>query len=65
MVERLIMTDSNGWQVDKFVRSYGDLKVDGIIVWDVINVLDPLGQNPTPQRRIVLNYVGTVYPKKK
>jgi hypothetical protein len=24
-----------------------------------------LGENPSPQRLMVLNYVGTVYPKKK
>jgi hypothetical protein len=65
MVKSLIYTDSNGWQAHEFVRSYGDLKVDGMIVWDVINAPDPLGENPSPQRLMVLNYVGTVYPKKK
>ena len=33
MVESLIMTDSNGWRADEFVRMYGDLKLDGMIVW--------------------------------
>lgn len=64
MVESLIMTDSNGWQADEFVRTYGDLKVYGMIVWDVINAQDPSGNNPSSQRLMILNYVGTGYPLK-
>jgi hypothetical protein len=64
MVESLIMTDSHTWQADEFVRSYGNLTVNGMIVWDVINAPDPSGRNTSSQRVMVLNYVGTCYPHK-
>jgi hypothetical protein len=63
MVKSLIITDSHGWQSDEFVRAYGDLRFNGMIIWDVINAPDPSG-NPSSQRLMVLNYVGVGYPRR-
>lgn len=65
MVQSLIMTDGNGWQADEFVRTYGDLRVEGMIIWDVINAEDPSGNNPNSQRLMVLHYVGVGYSRRK
>lgn len=65
MVESLISVDSNGWQADEFVRRYGELQVDGMIVWDVIEAPDSSGKSPFSQRLMVLNYVGTGYTLKR
>ncbi|KAH7324301.1 hypothetical protein B0I35DRAFT_423869 [Stachybotrys elegans] len=73
MVESLIMSDHKGWQSDEFVRTYGKLnssggmsklRVEGMIIWDVIDAPDPSGANPSSQRLMVLNYVGVGYPRK-
>ncbi|KAM3536830.1 hypothetical protein ARSEF1564_010247 [Beauveria bassiana] len=56
MVNSLIDTDSYGWQADEFVRTYSGLRVEGMIIWDVINAPDPSGTNPTSQRLMVLHY---------
>ena len=57
MVQSLIMTDGNGWQADEFVRTYGDLRVEGMIIWDVINVVS--------QRFMVLHYAGVMYSRRR
>ncbi|KAF4119897.1 hypothetical protein GMORB2_3585 [Geosmithia morbida] len=65
MVQSLIMTDGYGWQADEFVRTYSDLRVEGMIIWDVISAPDPSGNNPTSQRLMVLHYVGAGYYRRK
>ena len=64
-VQSLIMTDDHGWQADEFVRTYGDLRVEGMVIWDVVNAVDPSGNNPNAQRLMVLHYVGVGYPRGK
>jgi hypothetical protein len=65
-VENLILGDHLGWQVDEFIDTYdnGKLKVQGVVVWDVIDAPDPSGRNPSSQRLMVLNYVGIGYREK-
>jgi hypothetical protein len=64
MIQSLIMTDNHGWQADEFVRNYGDLRIEGMIIWDVIDAPDPSGNNPNSQRLMVLHYAGVGYPRR-
>ena len=64
-VRSLIMQDDRGWQADEFVRTYGDLRVEGMIIWDVIHAPDPSGSDETTQRLMVLHYVGVGYHRRK
>jgi hypothetical protein len=65
-VDNLMEGDHLGWQVDEFTNTYDNnkLKVQGVVVWDVIDVPDPSGRNPSSQRLMVLNYVGVGYREK-
>ncbi|KFA45476.1 hypothetical protein S40293_11566 [Stachybotrys chartarum IBT 40293] len=64
-VENLIFSDDRGWQVDEFKGTYDKkLKVQGVVVWDVIDAPDPSGKNPSSQRLMVLNYVGVGWREK-
>jgi hypothetical protein len=65
-VENLIFSDDRGWQVDEFKGVYDNkkLKVQGVVVWDVIDAPDPSGRNTSSQRLMVLHYVGVGWREK-
>lgn len=65
MVLSLIREDGNGWRADEFRWTYGDFRVDVMIIWDVINAPDPSGNNSTSQRLMVFHYVGVGYGRRK